>query len=94
MIREEGWYDLFSLRSVVYDKYQGMSQKECKRLLTEEHDNILLYEELEDKFGELSDQEKQYSKNIFIKEVLSKLIFEGVSVWIDSNLKEHKKSIE
>ena len=64
------------------EKYQGVSQKECKRLLKEEHDNTLLYEE------------KVYGKNIFIQEVLSKLIFEGASVWIDSNNKEYKKSIE
>ena len=53
-----------------------------------------LYEELEEHFGELSNEEKVYGKNIFIQEVLSKLIFEGASVWIDSNNKEYKKSIE
>ena len=75
-------------------KYQGVSQKECKRLLREEHDNSLLYEELEEHFGQLSNEEKVYGKNIFIKEVLSKLIFEGASVWIYSNKKKKKKSIE
>ena len=76
------------------EKYQGVSQKECKILLKEEHDISLLYEELEEHFGELSNEEKVYGKNIFIQEVLSKLIFEGASVWIDSNNKEYKKSIE
>ena len=75
-------------------KYQGVSQKECKRLLKEEYDHSLLYDELEEHFGQLTDKEKSYAKNIFITEVLSKLIFEGASVWLDSNLKEHKKSIE
>ena len=75
-------------------KYQGVSQKECKRLLREEHDNSLLYEELEEHFDKLTDEEKTYGKNIFIKEVLSKLIFEGASVWLDSSNKEYKKSIE
>lgn len=74
--------------------FQGVSQKECKRLLKEEHDNSLLYEELEERFGQLSNEEKVYGKNVFIQEVLSKLIFEGASVWIDSNNKEYKKSIE
>ena len=76
------------------NKYQGVSQKECKRLLREEHDNSLLYEELEEHFDKLTDEEKVYGKNVFIQEVLSKLIFEGASVWIDSNNKEYKKSIE
>ena len=75
-------------------KYQGVSQKECKRLLREEHDNSLLYEELEERFGQLSNEEKIYGKNVFIQEVLSKLIFEGASVWLDSSNKEYKKSIE
>ena len=75
-------------------KYQGVSQKECKRLLREEHDNSLLYEELEEHFGQLSNEEKAYGKNVFIQEVLSKLIFEGASVWLDSSNKEYKKSIE
>ena len=63
-------------------------------LPNEEYDHSLLYEELEEHFGQLTDKEKSYAKNIFIEEVLSKLIFEGASVWLDSNLKEHKKSIE
>ena len=75
-------------------KYQGVSQNECKRLLKEEYDHSLLYEELEEHFGQLTNKEKSYAKNIFIEEVLSKLIFEGASVWLDSNLTEHKKSIE
>ena len=75
-------------------KYQGVSQKECKRLLKEEHDNSQLYEELEEHFGELEDKEKEYAKNRFVEAVLSKLIFEGASVWMDSNNKEYKKSIE
>ena len=40
-------------------KYQGVSQKECKRLLKEEHDNSQLYEELEEHFGELEDKEQR-----------------------------------
>ena len=52
-------------------KYQGVSQKECKRLLREEHDNSLLYEELEEHFGQLSNEEKVYGKNIFIQEFLT-----------------------
>ena len=75
-------------------KYQGVTQKECKRLLKEEYDHSLLYEELEEHFGQLADEEKAYAKNLFIQEVLSKLIFEGASVWMDSNLKEYKKSVE
>ena len=75
-------------------KYQGVSQKECKILLKEEYDHSLLYEELEEHFGQLTDKEKSYAKNIFIEEVLSKLIFEGASVWIDSNGIEYTKSIE
>ena len=51
-------------------KYQGVSQKECKRLLREEHDNSLLYEELEERFGQLSNEEKIYGKNVFIQEVV------------------------
>ncbi len=75
-------------------KYQGVTQKECKRLLKEEYDHSLLYEELEEFFGQLTDKEKSYAKNLFITEVLSKLIFEGASVWMDSNLREYKNSIE
>lgn len=75
-------------------KYQGINQKKCKRLLKDEHDNSLLYEELEEHFGQLTDKEKSYAKNIFIEEVLSKLIFEGASVWLDSNGIEYTKSIE
>ncbi|MBP9562717.1 MAG: hypothetical protein KBE21_04830 [Acetoanaerobium sp.] len=52
-------------------KYQGINQKECKRLLKEEYDHSVLYEELEEHFGQLVDEEKIYAKNIFIKEVLS-----------------------
>ncbi len=48
-------------------KYQGVSQKECKRLLKEEHDNSLLYEELEEHFGELSNEEKIYGKKSLYK---------------------------
>ena len=39
-------------------KYQGVRQKECKRLLKEEYDHSLLYEELEEHFGQLTDKEK------------------------------------
>ena len=76
------------------EQYQGVSKKECEKKLKEEHDNGLLYEELEEKFENVSESEKSYAKNVFIKEVLSQLIFEGASVWIDSNLKEHKESMK
>ena len=43
---------------------------------------------------ELEDREKEYVKNQLIEEILSKLIFEGASLWMDDKGRECKKSIE
>ena len=47
-------------------KYQGVSQKECKRLLREEHDNSLLYEELEELFGQLSLMKRKFMERMYL----------------------------
>ncbi len=47
-------------------KYQGVSQKECKRLLKEEHDNSLLYEELEELFGQLSLMKRKFMERMYL----------------------------
>ena len=47
------------------EQYQGVSKKECERKLKEEHDNGLLYEELEEKFESIKDIEK--AKRILIQ---------------------------
>ena len=47
-------------------KYQGVSQKKCKRLLREEHDNSLLYEELEELFGQLSLMKRKFMERMYL----------------------------
>ena len=83
-------------------KHQGVSKKECRRMLKEEYDfssdfeyaeENIEYEEAGKKF-ELEDREKEYIKNQLIEEILSKLIFEGASLWMDDKGREYKKSIE
>ncbi len=88
-----GLFEENAHKEIIEGNFELLIKGLMKEKLKKEHDNSLLYEELEEHFGQLTDEEKQYAKNVFTKEVLSKLIFEGASTWMDSNLKEYKKSI-
>ena len=76
-------------------KFQGEDKEECKRLLNEEYDHSVLFEELEEKFAiKLTNQEEKYAKNRFIEAVLASIYFGGASLYIDLYTnKEYKKSI-
>lgn len=76
-------------------KHQGVDKKECRRMLKEEYDFSADFEYAEEEIKfELEDREKEYVKNQLIEEILSKLIFEGASLWMDDKGREYKKSIE
>ena len=76
-------------------KHQGVDKKECRRMLKEEYDFSADFEyAAEGTCLELTEREEQYIKNQLIEEILSKLIFEGASLWMDDKGREYKKSIE
>ena len=76
-------------------KHQGESKKECRRQLKEEYGFSADFEYAAKETGlKLTEREKQYVKNQLIEEILSKLIFEGASLWMDDRGVEYKKSIE
>lgn len=77
-------------------EYQGIKRTRCEIKLKKEHDNSLLYEELEENISiKLTEIEKEYAKNRFAEAVLRSLCFDGASLYIDLDTnKEYKKSIE
>ena len=76
-------------------KYQGESQKECLRLVKQEHDNSCEIEEVEEETGlELTDREKRYVIDQFAKGIIESIDFGGASIFYDEIDTPYKKSIE
>jgi hypothetical protein len=58
-------------------EYEGNTKRQIEDNLYINHDNSLLVEELEEKFGKISDEEDSYATDIFNKEVMKNLRYKN-----------------
>lgn len=66
------------------EKYAGEDEDTVSFLLTVEHDNSCLIEELEGEFTDITEEEKDYAINKFVEAVLSRIDFRGAGSWRDT----------
>lgn len=66
------------------EKYVSRSADEIRSMIENEHDNSLLYEEIEENLGNVEEDEEEYALDLFLETLISRINFSGASSWRDT----------